>query len=662
MSLLLPLYLAGLLGLAVPLILHRFSEHNPPEQPFPASRFLVPAKPPVSRKKRLRYRILFALRALLLIALCLLFAQPWLNRPGPAGDGERIHLVVLDQSFSMRLGNRWSTALSQVKDVLAQISVDDVSQLFTLDDRLIARTGLDTNSTTILDAIRTLEPGYTRADYGQLMQRLNTIAAEFDKPVSVTLITDAQRSSLPAKIKTLLAHRVSQFTIKNVSEIDDVNYFLSANARTVDGVHVRLAVTVGASSSADNTTFDIKELVVAQDGRVLARESVSLKKGETETVFFDNVSLTSSPDNDLNVSFVSHDKLPDDDSVNVIVRGTDPVNVALAAIGVPLPVNSPVFVATALETDGLARVKYAPSGKSALPTNAQHVVLFAQISNTAEVPQEAIRFVENGGNALVVHTPQLPVTNGTAANKPSLIGRVEEAHPLTLGEINWYPIELYDLFQVSPQRNDRVLLETVSHRPLLIERAMDGGRLLLLTDPLDGIVSDFPLQPAFIELLHNIVRFFDANSAIPEQLLAGQSLSLPAQVQVLSPAGNALLKLDETSSAQDRRLDKPGLYTIIGAFGDQQVAVALDNKESNITGMTVDEIQGWEKKHNKPENSYKDTNTAGSTPDNGNGSDSANNRIHRLLLWHYLLPIAIILLFMETLFANRHLGIRRDGS
>ena len=74
MSLLFPLYLLGLLGLALPWILHRFSDQTPPEQLFPSKQFLESTTPPVSRKRTLRYRALLALRILSLLLLCILFA------------------------------------------------------------------------------------------------------------------------------------------------------------------------------------------------------------------------------------------------------------------------------------------------------------------------------------------------------------------------------------------------------------------------------------------------------------------------------------------------------------------------------------------------------------------------------------------------------------
>lgn len=112
MSLIAPWFLLGLAALFVPIVLHRFSHSEPDEHSFPSTRFLDATRPPVSRKRRLRYRTLFSLRTLFLLLLCLLFAGPYLLRELGANDAKALQVVALDQSLSMQAGDRWSKAIS----------------------------------------------------------------------------------------------------------------------------------------------------------------------------------------------------------------------------------------------------------------------------------------------------------------------------------------------------------------------------------------------------------------------------------------------------------------------------------------------------------------------------------------------------------------------
>src|SRR5690606_8476595 len=104
MTLLAPLFLAGLLAIGLPLWLHRLSSDNPNKQRFSSLMFLEPGEPRRVLAKKLQYLLLLAFRIALLVLLALAFAEPALFRSPAAaagGDGAELHGVVLDRSASM---------------------------------------------------------------------------------------------------------------------------------------------------------------------------------------------------------------------------------------------------------------------------------------------------------------------------------------------------------------------------------------------------------------------------------------------------------------------------------------------------------------------------------------------------------------------------------
>jgi hypothetical protein len=208
MSLLFPAYLLGLLGLALPWLLHRFSDQNPPEQLFPSKRFLDATTPPVSRKRTLRYRILLGLRVLSLILLCLLFAQPWLTKAGIAGDPEKHHIVAIDQSLSMRAGGRWESATDEAERLIDELGASNSVSLVAFDNKARVLASNEEQLGTLSAALQGLRPGYASADYGLLMQRINKLAAEEELPVKLWLISDLQQTALPAQLNALYAPNV----------------------------------------------------------------------------------------------------------------------------------------------------------------------------------------------------------------------------------------------------------------------------------------------------------------------------------------------------------------------------------------------------------------------------------------------------------------------
>ena len=105
MSLLAPLMLLGLLGLGLPLLAHLRGKEEPRRIAFAALRFLAPRDEVITQRRRLRDRLLLALRLGLLALLVLA-----LTRPVSVGDARVAVLgephdavLLLDASFSMGL-------------------------------------------------------------------------------------------------------------------------------------------------------------------------------------------------------------------------------------------------------------------------------------------------------------------------------------------------------------------------------------------------------------------------------------------------------------------------------------------------------------------------------------------------------------------------------
>ena len=118
--LLAPLFLVGLLGIGLPLWLHRFARDTRTKEPFASLMLLEPSQVHRSREHQLRYFVLLALRIALLALLVFAFTQPmapW--RTPPLQAGERILLViVLDTSLSMREGERWTRAVEKARGLI----------------------------------------------------------------------------------------------------------------------------------------------------------------------------------------------------------------------------------------------------------------------------------------------------------------------------------------------------------------------------------------------------------------------------------------------------------------------------------------------------------------------------------------------------------------
>lgn len=667
MSLLFPAYLLGLLGLLLPWVLHRFSDQKPEEQLFPSGRFLEKTKPPVSRTRTLKYRVLMAIRMLSLLLLCFLFAQPWFNNAIDNSDAEMHHIIALDLSLSMQAGNSWENALEKGRELIDRHGDSGSVELIGFDQALFRIADNENSKADLVQGLATMQPRYVTADYGVLMQRLNRLAAERSETVKVWIITDQQRSALPAQRNTLYAPDVAEFELVSTVSESQRNVHLNAFARSDDGVNVRVTVqlTASVSESLKNASANsVNELLqstvtIRSNEKVIAQRVVGVAASGVEVVVFDSLIMPPGDAPVLSISIEESDALALDNSMSVLINQANPTQVASLQYDNSTSRDAFVFIATALETDSQASVITLSGTAEKISPAVLHLVSGRDLSQNL-LDLDIRQFVDEGKNALVFSNN---VASASAAPliRGDEVGLIDESHPMALGDIDWFGIEFYDVPNITLKEDDRVLLEATQRQAILVERQTVKGRILLLNDRLDGQSSNLPFQPAFVTLVKSIVDYFDASTALPDLLTTGERLSVSGNVQLLDPDNNSLLSFDERERQGGIELNKPGLYKVIGQRGSHIVNVQLDKNEADLTLAADDSIINWRKRFDdNKEVASSDLNQESSGSDAALQDSQAQRSRSRLWLW--LLPILAGALFIETLLANRRLDVRRDGS
>src|SRR5438874_10216690 len=109
-----PWFLAGLAAVGLPVWLHLLKKHKTTPLPFSSLMFFERRTQSSIKHRRLQYLLLFALRTAFVILLALVFANPFIRRAfAPVPSGNHVALLAIDDSFSMRAGDRLARAKAE---------------------------------------------------------------------------------------------------------------------------------------------------------------------------------------------------------------------------------------------------------------------------------------------------------------------------------------------------------------------------------------------------------------------------------------------------------------------------------------------------------------------------------------------------------------------
>lgn len=494
MSLLAPLFLLGLLGLAVPWILHRLQQRDAPATEFPSKRFLKTTSSNTARRKRLRFRWLLSLRWLLLALLCLLFAEPLLNKVRPtSGDSRVMHLLVLDNSFSMRHGDRWQRAIDHLQQVVSGLGSNDALALMLADTHMqlveerqtegIAASDAGDSATNNQDDSRKIErqlqmlqqsgPGTRRLHYEKMMDAIERFAEESDLPVQAHVVTDAQQNAMRSGFNTLYREPLQGLELFSVSNEQDSNVSVHASADWSDATTVSIDVrvlwstsmprTVSQATSADKTSVMV---VVNSADQVLAETEVELQAGVATSFRLDQIDVAtplrqlagSGADSatllpltvSLRGALLDSDDLTDDNRSVLGLPRHAPQQIRILATQPIAQENARVYLSTAFRQMQNVEVEEISATTRSLAADTNLLVVL-QASTDNRLPQVAGSFLANGGAVLQV-LGGLPTRQDLSSRQvvsdrlpidADPMTRIDTAHPLALSARDWSEAMLY---------------------------------------------------------------------------------------------------------------------------------------------------------------------------------------------------------------------------
>src|SRR6202162_2641153 len=136
MGFLTPWFLAGVAAVGLPVWLHLLRKHSTTPQPFSSLMFFERRTQSSIKHRRLRYLLLLSLRLAVVLFLLLAFANPFITRSAASMSSDKLLLLVIDNSFSMRAGARLADARRDALGVLESKRPSDHAQVMALGSQL----------------------------------------------------------------------------------------------------------------------------------------------------------------------------------------------------------------------------------------------------------------------------------------------------------------------------------------------------------------------------------------------------------------------------------------------------------------------------------------------------------------------------------------------
>jgi hypothetical protein len=671
-----PWFLAGLAGLALPLYLHLLKRQKNPPKPVPSLMFWESRTQSSTRHRHLHYLLLLSLRLLVLLLLILAFANPFINRDAAALASNRLVLLVVDNSFSMRAGTRLADAKDAAMNVLSGKGAAR-AQVAAFGSQLRLMTQPIEDQSALRAAVQSIQPGDGHGNFGELARAIRSTAEAIRTPIEVHLFSDMQRSEMAATFAdmalptnvTLTAHPVVSKAQPNwtVESVDAPGQVWGKDAKPI---HVQAVIAGYGTPAAQRTA----SLVV--NGKTTATKPVMVPANGRATVEF--------PALEVPYGFsrcevkIDSDAFPDDDLRRFAVERSDPQKVLL--IRNYGDNRSPLYVGAALSAAAQSAfiLEFINVNEAAdrQPSNYAFVILSDLSSMPSLLENSLTQYVRSGGSLLIAAgtnaggRSQIPIFGAhiieardytRVPDRYMAVGSSDSSYPSVAKSGGWPGVKFFYALDVEPGVGPdaaRVIVRLGDQTPLLLEKRIGEGRVVLLTSGLDNLTNDFPLNPAFVPFIEQTARYLAGSErqggARPvDAYLDLRNAKEQAQgVEVTDPEGKRPLTLGEAASAQSFQLTEAGYYQLRLANGRQdEVGVNPDPKESNLDVIPDDVLALWQGKGGSQEAAAA-----------GQPAGPATPRKTPQTLWWYVMLLVLASAVAESVLASRYLGTPREES
>jgi hypothetical protein len=669
MGFLTPWFLVGALALGLPVYVHLLRRHKTVPLPFSSLMFFERGTQSSTKHRRLRYLLLFTLRFLLVLLLVLAFAAPFVLRPA-AKANDRLLLIVVDHSLSMRSGTRLDRAKQQALAILASRRSGQKAQVMALGGQLEGITQPIEDTHALQSAIDSIQPGDARANYGELGRGMRALADTEPRGIELHLFSDMQRSALPADFADMTMPNGVNLHLHPVSDHTEPNWTIASINAPTQVADVKQA-RVRALIAGYNTPTSTRTVSLLIDGKPVASKSVQVPANGSAPVEFVGLDVPYGLSR-CAIRVEGGDALPADDERRFAVRRSDPEHILFVHAASDTRTQLYLGAAIAAASHGAYLLQpMTPEAVSQSDPSKYAFVILGDVDTLPAFFENGLkRSVQAGSNVLMLvgstagRRGKLPLLGSSTAEphvyartgQPLSVAQLDPTYPPLRENSGWTDAR-FNFAAAIDSTGARVVARLTDQTPLLMDWRLGEGHVLVLASGLDNLTNDLPLTSAFVPFVDQATRYLSG----VEQLSGARTVDdfVPLRsgptaagasansVDVIGPGGTRPLTLSEAAAAQTVKLSSAGFYRIRYANGREGlIGVNPDPRESNLEVLPKDIQELW---------------SGSSNPDSKSASSSQTQvGLVRVNLWWYAMLLVLAVAVAESIVAGNYLGTQRE--
>ncbi|KPK95983.1 hypothetical protein AMJ80_02555 [bacterium SM23_31] len=682
MSFINPLFLIAISTALLPIIYHLIRKLRARKIRFSSLIFLKATPKELIKKRRLRDLILLIVRSCILGFLAFAFARPFLPEediPFVAQIEDKSVVILIDNSYSMQYDDLFEQSLDKANELIDNAGFADELSIIVFSDEAEQVTRLDGDIGLQRDILRSMVNISNRAtDFYKPI----TLAEEILKDAKhqkreIVLISDFQNYAWSSRFDNWNLDKNIKFIPEQISSDKPVNSYVAQFnrkvARSGEDVATEYDIQVEFQGKDPNRDY---ELSLSVNGKEVEKKKIETMK--SDQVIFQQFNLKRGTYQGYVA--LEDDKLNIDNKYYFSYEIVDRPSILCIDESPSSEENDVFFLGNAFEMGDKSDYSFNTGNKSSLTRtqliNHDLVILTNLGSLTSQQLTNLKRYVEDGGTIVISPGGRINIQRFSNYLEEFGIGRADEIiEMLSLREIaimgeydQHHPIfsvfaetgagdlfrpRFYKYIKINPDTSASVLATLNTEDPLLIERKLGGGKILIYASTFDKSWTDLPLTEIYVPFVYQLAKYAVTTKQRKTDFFVGEPIMLKGksgEVWEVSAPGDKIFKvtMDETGTGYFRETGDAGNY--IAAYGSEMYyfSVNVDTRESELIMRDAEEAYAAVAQPSEEvEQELKKAALAEHKLDE-----------KRQKLWRYVILFVVLLLLFETYYANRQLNIK----